>query len=316
MDGMDIKEYVENDRQEYLLMRYKAADNLLDEKYREIFQNLKEEGILVNECYDDVEWVLRGNDGRKFYVRFDMVRSDLWNDRLKHFALLKLDVQKADIHSTSVNIKRIMNELSVTDYLNADLIPTYREKIGKYDRSKRMYLSALGEFLNFIGSEDAEAYADVISGVPQICSAKSRELPCYESILLFDYVINDFIQRTNMEEKARYYPVLIWWKISSVIPLRPCEVYQLPKYCIYEKNGKYYIHIERVKNKHRRKQYSTPIIKDFEIREDIYSVISSYMDYINQFPDADETEYLFSIQVLKKTAGLKSKDKMWKGLPI
>ena len=194
-DGMDITEYMENGRQEYLLMRYKAADNLSDEKYRETFQNLKEEGILVNECYDDVEWVLRGNDGRKFYVRFDMVRSDLWNDRLKHFALLKLDVQKADIHSASVSIKRIMNELSVTDYLNADLIPAYRERIGKYDRSQSMYLSAFGEFINFIGGKDAEAYADVISGVPQICSAKPRELPCYESILLFDYIINDFIQK-------------------------------------------------------------------------------------------------------------------------
>ena len=308
-DGMDITEYMENGRQEYLLMRYKAADNLSDEKYRETFQNLKEEGILVNECYDDVEWVLRGNDGRKFYVRFDMDRGAVWNGRLKHFALLELDVEKADIHSTSVNIKRIMNELSMTDYLNADLIPAYREKIGKYDRSKRMYLSALEEFLKFIGGKDAEAYADVISGIPQIYSAKPRELPCYESILLFDYVINDFIQRTGTEGKARYYPVLIWWKISGVIPLRPCEVYQLPKDCIYEKNGKYYIHIERVKNKYKRKQYSTPVIKDFEIREDIYCLIRDYIDYTDKISGTDETGYLFSIHALKKTAGLKTKDK-------
>lgn len=308
-DGMDITEYMENGRQEYLLMRYKAADNLSDEKYRETFQNLKEEGILVNECYDDVEWVLRGNDGRKFYVRFDMDRGAVWNGRLKHFALLELDVEKADIHSTSVNIKRIMNELSMTDYLNADLIPAYREKIGKYGRSKRMYLSALEEFLKFIGGKDAEAYADVISGIPQIYSAKPRELPCYESILLFDYVINDFIQRTGTEGKARYYPVLIWWKISGVIPLRPCEVYQLPKDCIYEKNGKYYIHIERVKNKYKRKQYSTPVIKDFEIREDIYCLIRDYIDYTDKISGTDETGYLFSIHALKKTAGLKTKDK-------
>ena len=253
--------------------------------------------------------MVRGNDGRKFYVRFDMDRGAVWNGRLKHFALLELDVEKADIHSTSVNIKRIMNELSMTDYLNADLIPAYREKIGKYDRSKRMYLSALEEFLKFIGGKDAEAYADVISGIPQIYSAKPRELPCYESILLFDYVINDFIQRTGTEGKARYYPVLIWWKISGVIPLRPCEVYQLPKDCIYEKNGKYYIHIERVKNKYKRKQYSTPVIKDFEIREDIYCLIRDYIDYTDKISGTDETGYLFSIHALKKTAGLKTKDK-------
>lgn len=308
-DGMDITEYMENGRQEYLLMRYKAADNLSDEKYGQMFYNLRSEGILVNEHYDDVEWVLKGNDGRKFYVKFDMDRGAAWNDRLKHFALIKLDVEKADVHSISVNVKRIMKELPVTDYLNADMIPTYREGIGKYDRSRRMYLSALGEFLEFIGGEDAAAYAGVIGGVPQLCSAKPRELPCYQSILLFDYVINDFIQRKNMEEKARYYPVLIWWKISSVIPLRPSEVYQLPKDCIYEKSGKYYIHIERVKNKYKRKQYSTPVIKDFEIREDTFCLIRDYIDYTDKISGTDETGYLFSIQILKKTAGLKAKDK-------
>lgn len=308
-DGMNITQYIENNRQEYMLMRYKTADNLSDEKYGEMFCNLQSEGILVNEHYDDVEWVLKGNDGRKFHVRFDMEENALWNNRLKHFALLKLDVEKADIHSTSVNIKRIKTELQETDFLNADLLPTYREQIGSYDRSRRMYLSALGEFLSFIDAAGAREYFEAVISVPQISAQKSRDLPCYQSILLFDYIINDFIQRTNTQERARYYPVLIWWKISSVIPLRPGEVYQLPKDCIHEKNGKYYIHIERVKNKYKRKQYSSPSVKDFEIREDVYSIISNYIEYTNQFSDADETKYLFSIQTLKKAAGLKSKDR-------
>lgn len=306
--GMNIMDYMENDRQDYLLMRYKAADDLSDGKYGEIFQKLNDEGILINDCYADVEWVLKGYDGRKFHVRFDIKESDAWNERLKHFALMKLDAQKADIHSTSVNIKRIMKELHETNYLDADLIPSYREKTGKYDRSRRMYLSAFGEFLAFIGGEPAEAYLDVINGVPQIHSVKSRNLPCYQSILLFDHIINDFIQRTTVEEKARYYPVLIWWKISSVIPLRPGEVYQLPKDCIHEKNGKCFIHIERVKNKYKRKQFSSPVIKDFEIKEDVYAIIKDYMDYTEQFSDAGETGYLFSIRLLRETAGLKSRD--------
>ena len=140
-----------------------------------------------------------------------------------------------------------------------------------------------GEFLSFIDAAGAREYFEAVISVPQISAQKSRDLPCYQSILLFDYIINDFIQRTNTQERARYYPVLIWWKISSVIPLRPGEVYQLPKDCIHEKNGKYYIHIERVKNKYKRKQYSSPSVKDFEIREDVYSIISNYIEYTNQF---------------------------------
>ena len=308
-DGMNIMDYMENDRRDYLLMHYKVVNDLSEERYKEIFQRLNDERILINDCYDDVEWVLKGSDGRKFHVMFSIDKNTIWNDRLKHFALMKLDAQKADIHSTSVNIKRIMKELLETDYLDADLIPAYREKIGKYDRSKRMYLSAFGEFLAFIGGENAKEYLNVVSSVPQIHLVKSRNLPCYQSILLFDHIINDFIQRTNIEEKTRYYPLLIWWKISSVIPLRPGEVYQLPKDCIYKKNGKCYIHIERVKNKYKRKMNSNPIIKDFVIREDVYSIIRDYINYTDKIFDEDTKKYLFSINILKETAGLKSKDK-------
>lgn len=306
--GMAVTDCMENDRQDYLLLHYKVMDDLSDERYRKIFQSLKEEKIIINDSYSDVEWILKGGDGRKYHVRFDMGKGDVWNDRLKHFALIKLDMQKADIHSTSVNIKRIKVELLATNYLDGDMLHTYREQTGKYDRSRRMYLSAFREFLEFIREAGADTYLDVIDSLPQIHTAKPRSLPCYQSILLFDHIISDFIQRTGIEERARYYPVLIWWKISSVIPLRPGEVYQLPKDCIYEKNGKYYIHIERVKNKYKRKQYESPVIKDFEIREDIYSIVRDYIDYADEIIDTDETGHLFSLQMLKKTAGLRSRE--------
>lgn len=306
MEGIDVTDYIENDRQDYLVIRYKVKDVFSDEKCREIFQNLKNEGVIINDCYDDMQWGLKGSDGRKTYIKYDIGINTLWNERLKHFALIKLDVQKVDVHSARISINGIKAELLKTNYLDANLIHTYREMIGTYRRSDRILLSAFAEFLLFISEGNAKEYYEAISGVPYIHSAKSRDLPCYQSILLFDYIISDFIQRTNIEERTRYYPVLIWWKLSSVIPLRPGEVYQLPKNCIYEKNGKYYIHIERIKNRFKRKKFSNPIIKDFEIREDVYYIIRDYIDYISEF---DDTKYLFSLQSLKKIAGLKTREK-------
>lgn len=306
-EGMDIIDYIENDRQDYLVVHYKVKDVYSDEKYGEMFQNLQDEGIIVNNCYDDAEWVLKGSDGRKTYIRFDIsIISTSWNDRLKHFTLIKLDMQKANVNSVRISLNGIKVELLKTNYLDVNMLHTYRDRIGTCDRSRRMQLSLFGEFLAFIGGENEKKYIDVIKGTPHICSTKSRDLPCYQSILLFDYIINDFIHKTNAEGRARYYPVLIWWKLSSVIPLRPGEVYQLPKDCIYENDGKYYIHIERIKNKFKRKKYSSPIVKDFEIRADIYNIIRDYIDFISEF---DKTKYLFSLQALKKIAGVKSKEK-------
>ena len=46
--GMSIMNYMENDGQDHLLVHYKMVDDLSDERYRKIFQDLKEEGILIN----------------------------------------------------------------------------------------------------------------------------------------------------------------------------------------------------------------------------------------------------------------------------
>ncbi len=225
---------------------------------------------------------------------------------MKNASGVKLDMQKADCYSVISSIRWIKAELPETNYLDNDLIHTYRERLGICNRIKSLRLSAFREFLLFIGGENVRKYIDAINGVPQTFTTKSRELPCYQSILLFDYIISDFLQRTNIEERARYYPVLIWWKLSSIIPLRPGEVYQLPKDCIYEKGGKYYIHIERIKRKSKREKHSAPIVKDFEIKEEIYSIIKDYIDYIAGF---DDTKYLFSLQSLRKVAGSRSKEK-------
>lgn len=305
-EGMDITEYIENDTQDYFLVRYKVTDDFSEDEYRKMFQDLRSEGIIVNAYYDDTEWILKKSDGRKHHVKFNIDIQPLWNEKLKHFALIKLDMQKADCYSVYSAIGRIKTELTETNYLDNGLIHTYRERLGTCDRIKSLRLSAFKEFLLFIKEENASEYVDVINGGSHYFTTRSRELPCYQSILLFDYIINDFIQRTDIKERARYYPVLIWWKLSSIIPLRPGEVYQLSKDCIYEKNGKYYIHIERIKNKSKRKKYSTPIIKDFEIRKDVYNIIRDYIDYISEF---DDTVYLFSLQSLKKIAGSRSKEK-------
>ncbi len=98
-DGMDITEYVENDTQDYFLVHYKVTDGFSEDEYREIFQNLKNEGIIVNDHYDDAEWIFKKSDGRKHYIKINIDIQPSWNERLKHFALVKLDMQKADCYS-------------------------------------------------------------------------------------------------------------------------------------------------------------------------------------------------------------------------
>lgn len=305
LKGMNIEEYVENDKKDYLVLNYKVVDDFTDGEYLEMFQKLKDESIIRNISYNDIEWVLQRADGHKNHIKFDMGIRPLVNEKLRHYILLKLHKQKVSVHTASIHLKAIKTELLETHFLDKDYIHTYREQVGSYNDTRKKYLFAFMDFLKFCQLENAKEYFAVVDGTPMRYPQRSRELPCYQSIILFDYIINDFIKRKNIMEKARYYPVLIWWKVSSVIPLRPGEVYQLPKDCVFEKNGKYYIHIERIKNRFKRRQYSKPVIKDFEINDDVYFTIRDYVDYISEF---DDTEYLFSVKSLKKVAGIRSKD--------
>lgn len=304
--GMNISEYVENNNNNYLVLNYEVVDELSDEEYFEMFQDLKNEGIIKNHNYYDMEWILLKENGHKCHLLFDLEVRPFFNEKLRHYTLLKLHIEKLRTATVRNQFCAIKAELLETHFLDKDYINTYREQVGMYNEARKGYLLAFKDFLRFGQMENAKEYFSIADEIPLVCTHRSRDLPCYQSIILLDYIINDFIQRKNISEKLRYYPVLIWWKISSVIPLRPGEVYQLPKSCIFEKNGKYYIHIERIKNKHKRKQYFSPILKDFEIKEDIYYIIRDYIDYISQF---DDTKYLFSIESLKKFAGARPRDK-------
>ena len=60
-----------------------------------------------------------------------------------------------------------------------------------------------------------------------------RSLAVMESYFVFDEIIKDFWKTTtNIEEKLFYFPVWLWWNLSGVLPLRPCEFVLIPRDCI------------------------------------------------------------------------------------
>lgn len=63
----------------------------------------------------------------------------------------------------------------------------------------------------------------------------------------FDYYINALYKNGDPELKRRFFIIILWWKISTVIPMNPLEVAELPFDCISEIGGKYYLSLRRVK---------------------------------------------------------------------
>lgn len=113
-----------------------------------------------------------------------------------------------------------------------------------------------------------------------------RKLPDFQGILIFDYIVNDYWEMVkDSKDRYRLFPVILWWKLTTVIPTRPVEFFNLKRDCIYEKDGKYYFKIERMKTELSRKLVVSDIVTDFEINAELYFLIRDYVDYCNGIDD-------------------------------
>lgn len=292
--GINISQFIEDEKTgNYYILNQKVTHMYSDEEYQDMFVSLKNKNLLLNEKYIDSTWIFIDKIGYKRNIVFDLDLRPQMSEMLKKYTLVMLCKKMVEIATIQNKIFNIKRELFNTHYLDKDYYLSYIESIHIEDKRYYDFL----EFLKFANLDGGAKYIELLDNMSLTIQHNSRNLPCYQSIILFDYIVDDFIKKYNINDKIKYYPVLIWWKLSSIIPLRPGEVYQLPKNCIFEDNGKFYIHIERIKNKFKRRKLSKPIVKDFEIKQETYEIIHNYINFINEF---DDGKFLFSINVLQK----------------
>lgn len=299
--GISISQFIEDEKTgNYYILNQKVTHMYSDEEYQDMFVSLKNKNLLLNEKYIDSTWIFIDKIGYKRNIVFDLDLRPQMSEMLKKYTLVMLCKKMVEIATIQNKIFNIKRELFNTHYLDKDYYLSYIESIHIEDKRYYDFL----EFLKFANLDGGAKYMELLDNMSLMVQSKPRDLPCYQSIILFDYIIDDFIKKYNINDKIKYYPVLIWWKLSSIIPLRPGEVFQLSKNCIFEDNGKFYIHIERIKNKFKRRKLSKPIVKDFEIKQETYEIIHNYINFINEF---DDGKFLFSINVLQKCSFITSR---------
>ena len=131
----------------------------------------------------------------------------------------------------------------------------------------------------------------------------ARELPKEKDIMAFDYYLKRFYKDESFSEdmKMLYMPILIWWKITTVIPMRPSELCsKLTRECLIEEDEKYYIYVNRIKsgdasNKGVVRKGRIPLLNKIQITKEIYDLINDYIEKTNEY---GHTETLFSYKAL------------------
>ncbi|MDA1570027.1 site-specific integrase, partial [Bacillus cereus] len=79
------------------------------------------------------------------------------------------------------------------------------------------------------------------------------------------------------------YPLVIWWRLTTIIPMRASEFCLIERNCLVADEDKYYVKLPRIKQNANRVQ----VMDKVAIDEEMYQLINRYIELTNQFGKTD-----------------------------
>jgi len=260
-------------------------------KYRTLFKKYKLKKIIEAPSFDDSHWVIVDFIGNRRNLYYDLKKYPNLNKALKCFILINISSDFTIGYIASLQSK-LRNVIIVTEGFKKDKVEELEEYVQKASYTNRFKTFVYtNNFLEFIEHQNRNEYNTKISF--QEIYNKNRELPNYETILDFHYSMKEFEERSNSYEKEKFYPVILWWKITSLIPMRPKEFCLLKYHCTFKKNNEYFLKIPRTKIK-AKSNSELDVENTIRINKEIYESIEEYKHSI---PSNLIGEYLFSYQI-------------------
>lgn len=96
---------------------------------------------------------------------------------------------------------------------------------------------------------------------------KPRKLADFRYYLRFDRYVNEFWKTANETTKDYFFPVYLWWRLTSILPLRATEFLLLPGDCIHNRDGKWILTVRRTRLKKKLQKVRYTINADYTLHE-------------------------------------------------
>lgn len=238
------------------------------DKYLKIFQQLKVERYILEGEFSDNKWYVtnKKEDTKATTITFPFEIHSEINLSLKAFWLICVKERMYDAFNLVGRMLYLYNIIYTSNNFNEGMfeefsdwfkIVTVAEELSGIKDCWRSARKVIVKYLNFVDSSNKNIYITIVNRILSKKNKKrAREIPPFKHLIIFDELIDEFyeLKGKNIEYlQETFKPVLIWWKITSVIPIRIGEFVRLKMDCAYydEKKKGYYIDIPRIKNKER-----------------------------------------------------------------
>lgn len=281
-------------------------DEITIKEARRIFFAYREKDIISQSRFDDDIWDLN-NETSGYHFNFEIdsnrfkkfgkelhLTEDEFKEYLKTYIICRMgDLELGSLRRLIHDIKKVVHsDVSDTDSL---LEVCTSETVGRVSE----FFAMLPEECREEELSDLLVMFDEVEERSQIGNVgKQRSLATFESYFRFDEIIKRFWKESNDEdEKLFFFPVWMWWNISGVLPLRPCEFVVTPRECLNEIDGKYTLTVRRNRKKGTGKSKLYKISSDYELNrysipERLAKEIQWYLEATKDYPEED-THTLF-----------------------
>jgi hypothetical protein len=296
--GIKIKKYIQkDDSNEIIVVKEVVNFNPITSiaTYQKKFNKLISEEILYEGSFNDSKWAFYTQNYDIRYAYFNHELNPEMNLKLKAYALFKSD--SCSVYGTVRAVRFISDFMYTSNYFDLKYLNKVQDEIKTWSDTKLSSSPLISEFLRFINTESNNEYFTLISKI-SMPKYNPRLIPSYHSIINFDFIIQDFIINGDIQLKFKFYPIIIWWELTKIIPLRPIELVELSRNCIEFDGEYYYINITRKKQK-RNGKIKYKMIKPLnriKITYELYSLIKIYKDYSDTINNSNN---MFSYEIFK-----------------
>lgn len=269
------------------------------ERYLTLFKKRVSEGIIKSDVkYEDSQWCIKiGGVEKNFIFPNDIEykkMSKIFDREYKEFesaykSFILYNINKYDsLRGFNYKMRKIFdaNNLPEFDGRSAGLLKRFIEYI-KIPYELATY------FEKFISEHDKE------SG--------ERILPEFIDIFKMSDIINDIVDNKNIIDYKDYLLTIMWWKICSIVPLRPSEFVRMKFECNFKENNDYYLKVLRSKGKSKDRIKNVSKIDEYyyediiKTDESLFLLIEKYKQILEDVFFYTQRKELFPFVIVKES---------------
>ena len=284
-------------------------------QYINMWNEYKNKGLIYHKSnFDDDTWHFVLGKINEFNLKF--LFDEIKFNRYKNLGILKninykefiISIKSYILYSlnstTGGNLVKFINHLNLLfNYLDEFELPnklkSNKNFISSYIMISKFFLYIENYFFNQSILDDYEDLSITQSREEyhkeSIYGKSQRTLPNFESMFKFNDIIEDFIKTSKDDEREQFFPIILWWKISTIIPLRSHEIVLIPLECIRKEKNKFFIKFYRNNLKgNLQKQTFIHSFNDyykeeeFPISKEIVDLIEEYRSIVDKYDQIDE----------------------------